>query len=300
MDQKAKQYLTARKKHHIIYKTTCLISGRYYIGLHSTDNLDDGYTGSGKRLWQSIKKHGIENHRCEIIEHLPSRIALRAREAELVTEELIGDPMCMNIALGGGGGWEHVNAVVSNTDRSIYGRLGYETAKMNGILHVFDYDDGQRGALASKLAGGGFFSIETQLKGRLAAASADACKKRQATMKAKSSEQNPMFGKQWFHLDDKVVLVNKEYSTRLQFLGWKRGKKNKIEPAKQPKILTDKWNWFDAEKDKILTEFDQHRSISKILHDRGFEKRAGNARLSKWLQTHGRKPLQRRNSKNDS
>lgn len=29
--------------------------------MHSTDNLDDGYVGSGKRLWNSIKKHGKEN-----------------------------------------------------------------------------------------------------------------------------------------------------------------------------------------------------------------------------------------------
>lgn len=95
----------ARKKHHVIYKTTCSVTGRYYIGMHSTDELEDGYLGSGKRLWQSIRKHGKESHMCEILEHLPSRDALRLRETELVNEELIGDPMCMNIALGGSGGW---------------------------------------------------------------------------------------------------------------------------------------------------------------------------------------------------
>lgn len=102
MSQKAKQYLTARKKHHIIYKTTCLVTSRYYIGMHSTDNLDDGYMGSGKRLWRSIQKHGLDQHRCEIIEHLPTRESLRIREHELVNEELLADTMCMNLALGGG------------------------------------------------------------------------------------------------------------------------------------------------------------------------------------------------------
>lgn len=110
-EKKPKQYLTARRKHHVIYRTTCKVTGRYYIGMHSTDKLDDGYLGSGKRLWQSIRKHGIENHVYEIIEHLPSRELLRAREAELVNEEMIGDSMCMNIALGGGGGWEYVEGV---------------------------------------------------------------------------------------------------------------------------------------------------------------------------------------------
>ena len=29
------------KKFNFIYKTTCQITGRYYIGMHSTDNLDE-------------------------------------------------------------------------------------------------------------------------------------------------------------------------------------------------------------------------------------------------------------------
>lgn len=32
-------------KFHIIYKTTNLINGKIYVGLHSTDNVDDGYLG---------------------------------------------------------------------------------------------------------------------------------------------------------------------------------------------------------------------------------------------------------------
>ena len=49
-----------RKKPHIhyIYKTTCNITNKYYIGMHSTSNLEDGYLGSGKRLRYSIRKYG--------------------------------------------------------------------------------------------------------------------------------------------------------------------------------------------------------------------------------------------------
>lgn len=35
-----------RRKYHFIYKITRLDNNRYYIGMHSTDNLDDGYFGS--------------------------------------------------------------------------------------------------------------------------------------------------------------------------------------------------------------------------------------------------------------
>jgi hypothetical protein len=89
-----------KRKYHFIYKIT-RDDGRYYIGMHSTDDLDDGYFGSGKKITRSIKKYGLEKHTKEILEFLPSRETLRNREEELVTEEMVGDPLCMNIALGG-------------------------------------------------------------------------------------------------------------------------------------------------------------------------------------------------------
>jgi len=50
-----------------------LITNRYYIGIHSTIKLDDGYIGSGVRLLRSIRKHGKENHIKEILEFFTSR-----------------------------------------------------------------------------------------------------------------------------------------------------------------------------------------------------------------------------------
>lgn len=99
---------TRQHSHHYIYKTTCKVTGRYYIGMHSTSNLEDGYIGSGRRLWLSINKHGKENHTKEILEFLPDRQALKARERELVNEDQLIDPMCMNLQLGGEGGFSTV------------------------------------------------------------------------------------------------------------------------------------------------------------------------------------------------
>ena len=93
----------SRRKHHIIYKTTCLVTGRWYIGMHSTDDLDDGYQGSGTFLWKSIKKHGKEKHVTVILEHLPDRHTLGLREEEILTKEFRADPLCMNFRSGGTG-----------------------------------------------------------------------------------------------------------------------------------------------------------------------------------------------------
>jgi len=72
--------------------------------MHSTSNLEDGYMGGGKRIKNSIRKHGKEAHKKEIIEFLENREDLINKEIELVNEVMMKDPMCMNLVLGGKGG----------------------------------------------------------------------------------------------------------------------------------------------------------------------------------------------------
>lgn len=92
-------------RYFYIYKTTCLINNKFYIGLHVTSNLNDGYLGSGTYLGNSIKKHGKENFIKEILEFLPDMDQLKAREKEIVNEELLKNPSCMNLKIGGAGGF---------------------------------------------------------------------------------------------------------------------------------------------------------------------------------------------------
>ena len=59
------------KIYAIIYKTTCLVNGKIYIGQHkiqSQKTLDPWYIGSGKpKFERALKKYGVENFKREIL-----------------------------------------------------------------------------------------------------------------------------------------------------------------------------------------------------------------------------------------
>ena len=91
------------KKYNYFYKITNTKSGEYYFGVHSTDDLDDGYLGSGTRIKEAIEKEGKENFNKEIIKFFSTITEALEEEARVVTKDLVDDPMCYNMVLGGGG-----------------------------------------------------------------------------------------------------------------------------------------------------------------------------------------------------
>jgi group I intron endonuclease len=82
----------------IIYKTTNLINGNFYIGQDSKNNPE--YLGSGFLLNIAIKKYGRENFVKEIIEQCNSKDQLNCREIFWISKL---KPI-YNIANGGAGG----------------------------------------------------------------------------------------------------------------------------------------------------------------------------------------------------
>lgn len=94
---------------HYLYKTTCLVTDKYYIGVHSTGNLYDGYLGSGLKLIRSVNAYGIDNHDRVWLEFFNSATEAFTREAEMVTQKLIdSDSQCMNLKPGGLGGFSSI------------------------------------------------------------------------------------------------------------------------------------------------------------------------------------------------
>lgn len=88
----------------LIYRTTNNINGMYYIGCHRTDNIDDGYYGSGKYLKSAISKYGIDNFSREILFYCLTAEEMFAKEVELVTEDVVKDVNSYNLKTGGSGG----------------------------------------------------------------------------------------------------------------------------------------------------------------------------------------------------
>ena len=74
------------------------------MGVHSTENLNDSYVGSGILLFKAIKKHGLKNFRRHILMMCESKEEALSVERIIVDYDFIHDENTYNVALGGVGG----------------------------------------------------------------------------------------------------------------------------------------------------------------------------------------------------
>lgn len=88
-------------KYHYFYKITNNVNGKYYYGVHNTDDLNDGYMGSSKPLRKAYEKYGIENFTKEILKYFETTDEAFQYEREIVNEDVINDKNCYNIQIGG-------------------------------------------------------------------------------------------------------------------------------------------------------------------------------------------------------
>lgn len=104
---------------YIVYKTTCLINEKIYIGVHQTENPDefDGYLGNS--LWVNrkdkvnnpqfafhfaVQKYGANNFKRETLFVFDTPTEAYQKEAEIVTLDFIKQDNNYNVAIGGKGG----------------------------------------------------------------------------------------------------------------------------------------------------------------------------------------------------
>jgi hypothetical protein len=115
------------KKYYYIYQITNLVNNKYYVGVHKTSDLNDGYMGSGKVIKDAIKKYGIDNFKKDILEYFEDSESMYAREKEIVTDEFLLREDTYNLRRGGTGGFDFINKTMPKEQRCEISKLGGNT-----------------------------------------------------------------------------------------------------------------------------------------------------------------------------
>lgn len=99
-----------------IYITTNTLNNMKYIGKHHAGVFEpDRYLGSNKHLLASIKKHGRDYFRCELLQECSSEEELNKAEQYWINlYDAVASPSFYNIAYGGEGGQVMLNRIAIN------------------------------------------------------------------------------------------------------------------------------------------------------------------------------------------
>jgi len=129
--------------YYIVYQTKNLINNKTYIGVHKTNNINDGYIGCGiystisgdnlrrkinsnSALPKAVKKYGIKNFKREILSFFDSYDDALNEEAWLVDENWIKSADNYNVALGGNvgcNGWVMPESQKKHLSEKMKGRI---------------------------------------------------------------------------------------------------------------------------------------------------------------------------------
>ena len=94
---------------YYLYQITNRVNGKIYVGVHKTEDMNDGYMGSGKIIKRVIEKYGIDNFEKVILETFEDSKSMYAREKEVVNEEFLLREDTYNLRRGGHGGFDYIN-----------------------------------------------------------------------------------------------------------------------------------------------------------------------------------------------
>jgi hypothetical protein len=89
--------------YYTIYKTTNNLTKEFYVGQHVTNDLHDGYLGSGVYLLESIREYGKENFTKEILYIFDNEYDMNSKEIEIVDDKFLLNSLVLNAQVGGYG-----------------------------------------------------------------------------------------------------------------------------------------------------------------------------------------------------
>ena len=141
-------------KNRFIYKITCLCGdykGKYYIGQHTTDDINDGYAGSGIKINEYYSKYGKrlnETYKFKILRNgATSQQQLDKWEKKYI-DKYLGKEKCLNMIEGGLHNELNIKLVYhtielkdDGTYRNVGTLLSIEDPKENEEQCIYSYND---------------------------------------------------------------------------------------------------------------------------------------------------------------
>lgn len=204
-----------------VYRTTNLLSNKFYIGVHKSENPHDRYLGSGSLILRSIEKHGRVNFQKEILFSFGTAAEAFSKEEELVALEL-QNQNCYNMRKGGEGGFDYINRC---------GKSGQLLGSKLGVI-----------ALAKRL------KSDPEFREKMRSHASNLCRvnhekaiaavrgthlsedRKRKLVEVNRGERNPMFGTVWLHHPDSREVRRVSRPEVLKFLdqGWLPGRTFKV------------------------------------------------------------------------
>lgn len=121
--------------YHFFYKITNNFNGKYYYGVHSTNDLNDGYMGSGYMIKKLIKKYGKDSFTKEILKYFDNEEEMFSYEKYFLTEDIINNEKCYNL-VGGGNGYTVGHYVSNEVKEKISLKAKNRKSQTKGRIYV--------------------------------------------------------------------------------------------------------------------------------------------------------------------
>lgn len=219
---------------YTVYQTTNLVNGKIYVGIHTTENPDDSYLGSGELLRAAIQKYGTTSFKKEVLFVFDNPEEMAAKEAEIVTREFVDREDTYNLVPGGHQGdawyqaWKNIPRE-TRIEAQKKSRVSYRERLRTDptFLEKVRALGSQLSALSARMEAEGLLSREAfTFEGRKHAD--DSRRKMSEAKKGRyDGERNPSFGRVWVCVPG--VMERKIPVSELEVYwesGWIRGRKS--------------------------------------------------------------------------
>lgn len=210
---------------YTVYKTINLVNGKFYIGVHKTENPHDDYIGSGTYIKAAVVKHGAGNFKKEVLFSYSDASSAFEKEAELV-EMYRDDLLCMNLREGGSGGFDYVNR--NNLHSTKEGRerlkqiLKDDPEFLKRAMKKRDTPEWRKAIKEGVLNSG---TLGKAWLGRKHLSRTKQKMSETAKRQDRTGERNPQYGTFWVRRDGRECKIKASELEQYLADGWQRGRK---------------------------------------------------------------------------